>query len=68
MIALTTVPTIHHYDPQHHLILCGLRGFDHRSTKHARSVTCPACLGLLGRGPSARAVDVPGASAGGVVR
>lgn len=68
MIALTTVPTIHHYDPQHHLILCGLRGFDHRSTKHVRSVTCPACLGLLGKGPSAGAVGVPGASAGVVVR
>ena len=27
--------------------VCGLRGFKHRSTKYARGVTCPACVGLL---------------------
>jgi hypothetical protein len=38
---------IHFYDVRQRETLCGLRGFEHRSTKHARSVTCPACVGLL---------------------
>ncbi len=38
---------IHFYDVRLRETLCGLRGFEHRSTKHARSVTCPACIGLL---------------------
>jgi hypothetical protein len=38
---------IHFYDVRLRETLCGLRGFEHRSTKHARSVTCPACVGLL---------------------
>ncbi len=42
---------VHFYDTRLRTILCGLRGFEHRSTKHARGVTCPACLGLLGKRP-----------------
>lgn len=38
---------IHFYDVRLRETLCGLRGFEHRSTKHARSVTCGACVGLL---------------------
>lgn len=38
---------IHFYDVRLRETLCGLRGFEHRSTKHPRGVTCPACVGLL---------------------
>ncbi len=38
---------IHFYDVRLRETLCGLRGFEHRSTKYARNVTCPACVGLL---------------------
>ncbi len=41
------VSLIHFYDVRLRETLCGLRGFEHRSTKYARSVTCPACVGLL---------------------
>lgn len=41
------VSLIHFYDVRVRETLCGLRSFEHRSTKHARSVTCPACVGLL---------------------
>jgi len=44
---LVRVSIIHFYDVRRRVTLCGLRGFEHRSTKHARGVTCPACLGLL---------------------
>ena len=43
---------VHYYDTRQHLIACGLRGFDHRSTKHPRSVTCPACREVLGEAPA----------------
>ena len=36
-------------------VLCDLRGFEHRSTKHAHGVPCPACIGLLGKRPPASA-------------
>lgn len=38
---------VHFYDTDRHLILCGVRGFADRSTKHARTVTCPTCVELL---------------------
>lgn len=38
---------VHFYDVRARETLCGLRGFEHRSTKYARGVTCPACVGLL---------------------
>jgi hypothetical protein len=47
MEALTPATPVHFYDTRAHVILCGLRGFEHRSTKHSRSVTCHACVGLL---------------------
>ncbi len=40
---------VHFYDTRLRIILCGLRGFEHRSTKHAHGVNCPACIGLLGK-------------------
>jgi hypothetical protein len=50
---------IHFYDVRVHETLCGLRGFEHRSTKHARGVTCPACVGLLHQRLAADAVPLP---------
>lgn len=47
MDELVPLNLIHFYDVSLRRTLCGLRGFDHRSTKHARNVTCPACVGLL---------------------
>ena len=38
---------VHFFDPDRHVILCGLHGFPDRSTKHRRSVTCPACVERL---------------------
>lgn len=49
MDATSNAAEIHYYDTEERRILCGLRGFDHRSTKHARGVTCQACVGLLAR-------------------
>ncbi len=47
MDELVPVSVIHFYDVRLRETLCGLRGFEHRSTKYARGVTCPACVGLL---------------------
>jgi len=47
MDELVRVSVIHFFDVRRRETLCGLRGFEHRSTKHARGVTCPACVGLL---------------------
>ena len=47
MDELVPVTVIHFYDVRLRETLCGLRGLEHRSTKHARNVTCPACVGLL---------------------
>jgi hypothetical protein len=47
MDATSASSTVHFYDTDRHLILCGLRGFPDRSTKHERSVTCPTCLERL---------------------
>lgn len=38
---------VHFYDTRLRETLCGLRGFEHRSTKHAHGVTCHRCVGLL---------------------
>lgn len=51
MDALTPASLVHYYDTNTHGILCGVRGADHRSTKHSRGVTCHACVGLLGKRP-----------------
>ncbi len=47
MGAQAAVRLVHYFDTQSHRIICGLPGFEHRSTKHARGVTCPGCVGLL---------------------
>jgi hypothetical protein len=52
MDSLTPASLVHFYDTRLHQILCGVRGSEHRSTKHSRSVTCQSCVGLLGRRPS----------------
>lgn len=59
MDALTPTALIHFYDTSQHRILCGRRGFDQRSTKHPRSVTCDACIGLLGERPVASGFGTP---------
>jgi len=53
MNALPAASLVHFYDTRLRAILCGLTGFQHRSTKHAHAVTCPACTGLLGKRPPA---------------
>lgn len=44
---LSRAVPIHFYDTRTHAIACGKRAGEHRSTKHARNVTCDACVGLL---------------------
>jgi hypothetical protein len=56
---LVPVSVIHFYDVGLRETLCGLRGFEHRSTKHARGVTCPACVGLLHERVASGAVPNP---------
>jgi hypothetical protein len=51
MDALIPASLVHFYDTNTHRIACGVSGFDHRSTKHARQVTCQACVALLGERP-----------------
>jgi hypothetical protein len=65
MTALTSASVVHYYDTRTHGILCGLRGADHRSTKHSRNVTCHACVGLLAERPmlAASQADVPAGEA-----
>jgi hypothetical protein len=58
---LTPVSLIHFYDTHAHRIACGVVGFDLRSTKHPRQVTCQACIALLGERPSL--ATAPGADA-----
>lgn len=52
MDSLIPASTIHYFDPGLRRILCGLPGFQHRSTKHSRFVTCDACVGLLRERPA----------------
>ena len=47
MNAPTSASVVHFYDTVAHQILCGVRGVEHHSTKHARSVRCQACVSLL---------------------
>jgi hypothetical protein len=47
-MATTASPDlVHYFDTKRHLLLCGAGGFELRSTKHPRGVTCPACVELL---------------------
>jgi hypothetical protein len=64
MDALTPASLVHFYDTRAHGILCGVRGPEHRSTKHSRSVTCHTCVGLLVQRPEIPAA-APGATGGG---
>jgi hypothetical protein len=59
MDAQTPASLAHFYDTNVDRIACGTSGFDHRSTRHARQVTCQACIALLGERPSSSA---PGAA------
>jgi hypothetical protein len=51
MDAVTPAALVHFYDKNVGRIACGVSGFGHRSTKHARQVTCQACIALLGERP-----------------
>lgn len=58
---------IHYYDTDSRSIACGVHGLEHRSTKHARQVTCATCTSALrGRPAQAAPIDAgasePGAS------
>jgi hypothetical protein len=64
MDTLTPRKTVHYYDTNLHLILCGLRGFEARSTKHSRDVTCNACVGLLRDRPALAAASGSSSAAG----
>jgi len=61
MEGLTPAKRVHYFDTRLHRILCGLEGYDHRSTKHSRDVTCDACVGLLRERP---VTPAPSASTG----
>jgi hypothetical protein len=39
-------PIVHSYDVYRHAIRCGVSGHSN-STKHAKAVTCSACLRIL---------------------
>jgi hypothetical protein len=54
---------VHFYDTRIRRIACGVSGYDHRSTKHARQVTCQACVALLGQHRSQAAESAAEASA-----
>jgi hypothetical protein len=65
MNALTPASLVHFFDTRSRRIVCGVSGFDHRSTKHPRHVTCQACVALLGERPSRvapRAADAASAA------
>ncbi len=64
MDVVTPATLVHYYDTRLHVILCGLRGFEHRSTKHSRNVTCQSCVDLLGKQPTMGALDVADAPSG----
>ncbi len=48
MDEMTLASPVHFYDTRSRQIACGVHGFDQRSTKHPRQVTCHACVALLG--------------------
>ncbi len=56
--------TVHFYDTRLRETLCGLRGFEQRSTKHAHGVTCAACVGLLRERARSSAVSAAAPAAG----
>ena len=65
MTALTPAALVHFYDTRSREIACGVRSFDHRSTKHPRQVTCHACVALIAERPSLAAlVSEPAAGVG----
>lgn len=64
MEALTPASLVHFYDTHSRRIVCGVSGFDHRSTKHPRQVTCQACVALIGKRPSLAEAPGSDASAG----
>lgn len=64
MTALTPAALVHFYDTRSHEIACGVRSFDHRSTKHPRQVTCHACVELIGQRPSLAALAASEPAAG----
>jgi hypothetical protein len=64
MEALTPASLVHYYDTRLRRILCGVRGFEQRSSKHSREVTCQACIGLLGKQLSAGGPTAPDAPPG----
>jgi hypothetical protein len=64
MDALRTVSPVHYFDTTQHRIACGVRGSDHRSTKHSRDVTCDVCVGML-REQLASHAAAPSAGQGG---
>ncbi len=55
---------VHYYDTQRHRILCGSPGAEDHSTKHARGVTCHACIALLREKVGEGAVSGAGAASG----
>jgi hypothetical protein len=57
MDAVTPAQRVHYFDTRLHRILCGLQGFEQRSTKHARDVNCEACVGLLRERAATPAAD-----------
>jgi hypothetical protein len=59
MDALTPASLVHFYDTNLRRIACGASRSDHRSTKHARQVTCQACIALLGERPFVGGVARP---------
>ncbi len=56
---LTPVALVHFYDVGSRTIPCGARGPEHRSTKHPRQVTCPACVALLADRPALAVAPSP---------
>jgi hypothetical protein len=68
MDASTPAKTVHYYDTRLHEILCGQRGFEHRSTKHSRNVTCQSCLNVLRKRTTMGTLttDAPADSAAGL--
>jgi hypothetical protein len=51
--ALTPASLVHFFDTLSRRIVCGVSGFDHRSTTLRRQVTCRACVAILGERPFA---------------
>ncbi len=63
MDTVTADSVVHFYDTRLRETLCGLRGFEHRSTKHAHGVNCQKCVGLLREGKRPPAASDPQSAA-----